>query len=291
MADVHGLEREPLFAKLPASAEITRDFIDHVGGWPGLGTSYYIALLPLQLKRTDFFLDVGHGMGEHTVLAGLGMPGEITPVRHSLGLSAYPEEVACGRILSQVAYSHPNEFQHLVSHIDEAKPNLRAVLPLVASGRQDEMPEEVGFLKHVKQLGGTLPNVRFMETNLFHLPLDDDMVDKAALISVASYVEDHAKRRSMLKELMRVVKTGGLVNINSYGYDGVDGSMIVACEEFEEIAGRLGVKLRRHPEYYPHGLFLYTGDGSHKTEDKPVRQMVYEILEKPGRIPPGRIEF
>jgi hypothetical protein len=296
MTEAAGLEREPYFSNLPSYFDLgglKEEIAGKTGGWPGLSTPLYEVLVPLSLKESDFLLNVGCGLGEHTTLAGLGFPGIFPPVRHSLGVSAYAGEIESAKTLAKVAFKRPDEFRRLVDNIQSFEGNLNTILEAVASGRQKQLPPEVGFFRDLNELGDMPANVSFLETNIYHLPIPDNHANKIANYSVASYISAPWHRRTMLKELLRVATPDALVNISSLAYPGIDGRLTVAPEEFEDVALKSGVVLARRPELYTIGTGCkYDGkcDGLNG-EEYPFRQMVYEVKSKPKNIPCGRIDY
>jgi ubiquinone/menaquinone biosynthesis C-methylase UbiE len=134
-----------------------------------------------------------------------------------------------------------------------------------------------------EQLSTKPKNIAFLKTNLFHLPLPDDTADKTLSSSVASYIQSHEKRRTMFKEILRVTRPGGLINISSYTYENQEGRRTFAPDEFNDVAKKLGVEIKMRPE-----LVLPPIEVRDKTRKQVVfKDMVFEIVDKPKKLPAG----
>jgi SAM-dependent methyltransferase len=265
MAEVRGLKPEELWANMPDTVGLTRELIRDVGGWPGLVIPYSHTLTPLDLREDDFLLDVGCGVGEHIVLAGLGMPGEINPVRFAVGLSAGRDEIKYAMRLARWASNNKERFRGIVGLKVRTMIDLRDDALYFGGAEPGDMPE----------------NISFMNTNIFHLPLADNTADKTLSSSVASYIKSPLKRATMFKELLRVTREGGLINVGSYDYPKADGSITTAAEGIQDAAHKLGVVLNERPDLMalaskpkPDGKYVYT-------------IKVFELARKPKELPAG----
>ncbi|MFH1834665.1 MAG: class I SAM-dependent methyltransferase [Methanobacteriota archaeon] len=274
MGRVHGLIEEEIFANLPVTAGIEQKGLSGGKNWPGLMAHFTHALPPLDLKSSDYFLDVGCGLGEHAIIAALGFPKHynIPSVRHALAVSSYEDEVSRAENLARFASKNQDIFRELVDWEFPGMLNLYAAAP------------------HFKKetLGETPDNLHFLKTDIYHLPLPDDTADKTLSSSVASYIKGHNNRRSMLKELLRVTRPGGLINISSYAYEGMDGELTTGPHELLEIAGQLGVRLRQRPELFRDREAKLLDDRKKLAEEEhPLREIVFEIIEKTQPLPAG----
>ncbi|MBD3388678.1 MAG: hypothetical protein GF416_06390 [Candidatus Altiarchaeales archaeon] len=262
-------------------AELVPDIEGMWSYWAGTVWPPQMVLQPLDLRDTDVFMDVGCAIGEHAIYAGCRGGTSGAGVRESYGLDNPKKMIRLANMLSRaVKMGHPlaDKVWDYHRYGQDALGGMR----MHVERCQDEITDNAPLLD----------NVRFACVNPYYLPIRSDSVDKLQSLSTISYEPDPLKRRNMIKEQLRVVRAGeGRIHVLGHDYHPtkmprnmfddqplhLQNEYITLPHEFEEVAGLLGVKLRRvqdSPVYDP---------GRHGA--------VYLVEEKAKPLPKGIFRF
>lgn len=298
---------EIAFSKVPEGRKELAELIKKDNGWSGFQTPYSEVLRPAFLdyygeSKADLVLvDIGCGWGEHDTLAALGYPGmDVPEVKKVVGIGIDKQEIKIARLLSTFAKREPWFFRQIMQTTDigiklggRSSPtveNFKNVLKnpnlivefeeLIKEGSDDELSVFISqhILKNSSARTGASavdPNLQnqaeFIQGDIYNPPLPDNFADRIISSSVAGYIQDPQNEEAMWKNMLRIIKPKGVINVISFEYER-DGALTSGPVQLAKIAKELNVDLA-----------VVQNRDSYQEKPKPNwrRQTIYEVIKKP----------
>ncbi|MDO8489685.1 MAG: methyltransferase domain-containing protein, partial [Candidatus Omnitrophota bacterium] len=184
----------------------------------------------LDVKEGEVFLDLGCAPGVQVISAALREA-------RAIGVDIFRGNIRLANDLFASYINYPVELAWIFESTDR---NLQEAIDRYPSTGKNEM--------------GWTPDVNFMIGDARKIPLESDSVNKATWLRMDAFMSDRDRKR-VLRELLRVVKNGGIIYLVSWRINELS---------LGKIAGDMGIKylvLEREPR-----------------EDR----IVFKIVGKPG---------
>lgn len=299
--------RENIFGKSPEGRPELSEHIKRSGGWSGFQTPYSEVLGATffdyhRKSKADLVLvDIGCGWGEHITLAGLGHPSQDIPkVKKAIGIGTEKQEIEVAQLITSFAKLKPDLFRRIMNSADTGihlgnllspiVENFKKILKdpklntefktLLETNSEDELSNFLSIHltgKPVKKdlEGAPEPDlqnhVEFIEADIYNPPLPDNFADRIICCSVAGYIKIPENESTMWKNILRITKPNGVINVMSFEYER-EGLLTSGPAQLAKTAEQLNIKLE-----------VVQNKDSFQKEPTPHwrRQSIYKIIEKP----------
>jgi hypothetical protein len=300
--------RENNFGKSPEGRPELSEHIKRNGGWTGFQTPYSEVLGTTffdyhRKSKADLVLvDIGCGWGEHVTLAGLGNPSQDIPkVKKAIGIGIDQQEIKTARLIASFAQLKPDLFRrimtatntgiHLGRVLSPIVENFKSILKdsklntelknLLDANSEDELSNFLSTHLKIKPIkkglesapeSGLQNHVEFIDADIYNPPLPDNFADRIICCSVAGYIEIPENESAMWKNILRITKPNGIINVMSFEYER-EGLLTSGPAQLTKKAEQLNIKIEE-----------VRNMDSFQKEPTPHwrRQSIYKIIEKPN---------